>query len=188
MNSKMQTISIIPVYLDSAQEELWRNAHRLAGHAVVLLYFGLPIDRMTIGAEDDTDGYVEYPGPMGIDLDERDVARERRKIARQMILACYARGHAKRMVFPPATEGLDDDGSEDAFHLSWEYGVLPRFLSYVGDEFHYRYLDRLSRESRRLVRRLWGPIAHLAGCLFEKQAMTGEEVEAEIRPILEKLL
>ena len=101
--------------------------------------------------------------------------RERRSIARQMILGCYAGLHAQRLVDPEPHpgHGMDDEGI--AFKLSREYLVLPRYYSAIGDEEHRNYLGRLRNEAQRLVSRLRTPISVLAAELLKRRRMSGDQ-------------
>jgi hypothetical protein len=164
---------------------LWGTAHHEAGHAVVHLHFGLPFDCVTIVPDEDgSSGHMLHPSPSQINVDERCMKRERRKMARQMILGCYAGLYAQRLTL----KGVPDwDGAcdfADALRLSMTYGVFPRYMDSIGDELHERYLRRLRRESKRLVRKLSLPIQFFAQHLLERKTMTGDEAEAVMRPLL----
>jgi hypothetical protein len=104
-------------------------------------------------------------------------ASERRKLARDFILISYAGIPAQRLVdsnVDPLHGGMDE---EQAFETSRQFNVLPRKMSYIGDEQHHKYLDRLRREAIALVKRNEPAIRHLASILLERVTMTGKEVE-----------
>jgi hypothetical protein len=72
----------------------------------------------------------------------------------------------------------------DAFNTSRQFGVLPRHMSCIGDEYHQAYLDRLRKEAGRHVRRHREVIARLAEELLQRTEMSGEDVEAVVKPLL----
>lgn len=155
------------------------TAYHEAGHAVVSLYLGLPIYEVTIVKQGDANGSVTHPSPLMLDLGWA-VGRERRKAARQMILGCYAGLHAERLLAcdAPGFHGAADD--ENAFDLSREYRVTPRHCGFIGDEYHAAYLERLRKESGRLVRALRVPIEKLAKELMRRKTVRHEDVEKVI--------
>jgi len=75
--------------------------------------------------------------------------REQRAAARRCIIATYAGMEAEKLFQPDAIDWHGDD--ENAFELSRQWAVIPRGSSVVGDDAHRKYLEKLRRESRRLV-------------------------------------
>jgi hypothetical protein len=155
-----------------------------AGHAVVHLYFGLPIIRVTIDPDGDVLGSMAHHSPMMIDVPS---GRGRRQIARQMILGCFAGLHAQRLVDTHAPECHGSEDVHNAWTLSRDYGVLPRWCDYIGDDAHADFMNRLQMESRRLVQRLRVPIEILAEHLLLSRTMIAEEVESVITPHLVRI-
>lgn len=160
-------------------------AYHEAGHAVLDIFFGFPVQIATIIATDDFGGRVVGPSVRELNFDHvRFPRRERRMAARQTILSLYA-GRAAQLLATPHADPEDWAGDDQkAMLLSEEFGVFPRYMSSVGDEFHFRYMERLRRESGKLVRRLQAPIRAVAESLFEKKTMTGGEIEAITAPFL----
>ena len=163
--------------------EIRATAYHEAGHAVVMLAFGLEINEVTISpdAERDSNGHISHPPPLGYTTSSM---RDQRSLVRAMILSSYAGMEAERMVDPDAPDYHGAGDTETAFSLSRMYGVLPRRMEYVGDDAHWRFLDRLKSESRYLVRSLRGPIGRLADELLSKATLTGPEVDALVGPML----
>lgn len=150
------------------------TAYHEAGHAVVFHYFGMISDEVSIVPGDDFVGTHTHAPPIMFEA----TTRERRSLARGMIVSCYAGLAAQRLVGSDAPDWCADSDEENAFYLSREYQVFPRTISYVGDEFHDRYLDRLRGEARRLVQRLRPYIAKLAEALLKskKGKLSGKQV------------
>ncbi len=170
------------------------TAYHEAGHAVVQWHFGLPIFTVTIIPEGDSLGSVAHPPITMIDMPAS--RRERRAAARQMILACFAGLHAERLIRPDAEEWRGQSDDDNAFDLSVEHGLLPRSCGHVGDESHLAYLDRMKRESGRLVQHgtvtshpeilLTQLIRELAEELVRRKTMTGNEVDEFFEKAMKK--
>lgn len=139
------------------------TAYHEAGHYAVLEHFGLPVSSITIEPARDYLGAVEHPTPYMIDMPP--TRRERRAVARQMIVTAYAGLEAERLVDPNADPRQSEADDENAFWLSREFGVFPSSVSYVGDDTHLAYLRRLRGDARRLVRRLRPEIDRIAARL-----------------------
>ena len=166
-------------------KELWGTAHHEAGHAVVHLHFGLPFYNVTIvPAEDGALGRMLHPIPSEIHVGERCMKRERRKTARQMILGCYAGLYAERLTLKGVPDSHATTDFAGALQLSMTYEVFPRNMDSVGDELHMKYLRKLRRESKRLVRELSLPIQLFAQRLLRRKTITGDEAEVVMRPML----
>ena len=153
------------------------TAHHEAGHAVVHIVQGMPIDRVFIGDRADHHGGCEHPSPMMVDCEPS----ERRGVARAMIVASYDGLEAERLVDPQADAALaaDDDGS--AYDLSCEYSVLPRRHDHLGDEAHCAYLARLGKEAGRLVRKHRELVRAVAISLMRHKELTGQRAEDVMR-------
>ncbi|HEY4393211.1 MAG TPA: hypothetical protein VGP64_04080 [Polyangia bacterium] len=156
--------------------ELTATAFHEAGHAIVAVYFGIPPTSVSIvPAADGSAGRMCHPSPLIFEAESR---RDRRSLVRQMILVSYAGIGAQRLVEPEAPEWQAENDFANAFELSREHAVLPRGCSWVGDEAHGAYLDRLRRESARLVRRLAVPISFFAEALLVAHEMSGADASA----------
>ncbi|MGO9665730.1 MAG: hypothetical protein ACLP66_20765 [Polyangia bacterium] len=164
--------------------EFKATAYHEAGHAVLMAYFGLGFSDVTIApdAERDSDGHITHPSPLG--YEGCDGKRERRAVARQLILMAYAGVAAERLIQPDAPDYHGASDEENAFQLSRTYGVQPRHLSFVGDAQHWEFLGRLQNEARGLVLRLRAPIAKLADELLSRTTLTWAEVEAVVGPMI----
>jgi hypothetical protein len=112
--------------------------------------------------------------------------RERRMVARQLILGAYAGLAAHRLVQPDAPDSHGAIDQENAFWLSRTYGVQPRRLSLVGDTRHWEYLSRLQKEAHHLVLQLQVAIARLADELLSRTTLTGAEAEAVVAPLIHR--
>ena len=157
-------------------QEQKRTAHHEAGHAVIRLANGLDFHTLTIIPDTDSIGRVRWSTVMDYDVETK---RERRAIARSFIIALYAGFEAERQYDPAADATLSANDDDAAFEISQTCGVLPRTASYVGDDVHIRYLNRLRAEARKLVRIEWPKIVYLAEALLAGSGtMTRAEVEA----------
>lgn len=152
--------------------DLAATAHHEAGHAVILVVLGLPVDHVSIVPRNDALGTCGHPCPYAMYESRRDI----RRAARNCILVSYAGIPAQRLVEPGAHDSQGDDDDVSAFRVSHEYQVFPRIMEYVGDDFHLAFLAKLRREASRLVRRHAAAIRHLAKVLLDKKVMTGDDV------------
>jgi hypothetical protein len=153
-----------------------------AGHACMLLFFGLPFGRVTVLPGVDSLGEIDHPGPMGI---EHSGVRERTAIARQIVLVAKAGLQAQQLVDPYATvEQWASSDYQNAFEVSREYRIF-RGLDYFGSPTHFKRLERLEVEARRLVRKRLRPaIELLAGVLMERLSLTMVEAEEIVKGVL----
>jgi hypothetical protein len=137
-----------------------------SGHAIALLAQRLPFEKATIRPGSDFLGRVTHATPLMFE------PRERRQVARGMILCCYAGFEAEQIAYPHADAGFASQDYENAFDLSREYGVLPRSCAMIGDDAHDAYLERLKGEARRLMRTHWLAVDAFAGLLLKKTTVT----------------
>lgn len=158
----------------SAESSRLNTAYHEAGHAVVLLHYGLTPDSVSIRPAEDYFGIVKHPSPLMFNCSS---LRERRSLAKDMIVGCYAGLEAERMVNPQAPDFHGDGDEQNVFDLCRSYGVVPRGCGFIGDEVHRTYLEGLRRRARRLVRRLRPTINALAQTLLEKETLSGVEAE-----------
>lgn len=164
-------------------EDLRATAYHEAGHAVVTFAQGLTIDTVSIIPAEDYNGICLEPSVLGYRFESW---RDRRAIARALIVVCYAGMHAQRLVDPNAADWHGDGDESDAFQLSQNYEVLPRYCSWVGDDAHDRYLDRLRQEAKRLVMKHRTAIAALAEALLQEKEVDRSAAEAIVEPLLNK--
>ena len=154
------------------------TAYHEAGHAVIAVAQGLAINKVSVIPGQDYYGVCVHPSVYGYSFSTK---RERRSIARGIIVSIYAGMHGQRLVDPDpqAVHGGDDDNH--AFELSREFEVFPRRCNLVGDDRHYAYLDRLSGEARRLVKKHRSVIEKLAELLLVRKELGGTEAEEFIQ-------
>ena len=123
---------------------------------------------------EDYHGVCQHPNVLHYDAAN---LRERRRIARDMIVACYAGVHAQRLVDWDASDQDGASDQEDAFELSRQWQVLPRRCSFVGDDIHFAFLEKLKAEAGRLVWRHLASIEALAAALVERTELDGDEAK-----------
>jgi hypothetical protein len=139
-----------------------------AGHAVAALVQGLTFNEVNVAREGDQNGYCIQPSLLMYDVSSK---RERRARARGCIIVSYAGIEAERLLDPDAPQWHGDADFQNAFETSRDYEVLPRGASFVGDEIHIAYLDRLRRQARRLVTQHQATIQRLAEALSVNRRM-----------------
>jgi ATP-dependent Zn protease len=166
-----------------SDKELQATAYHEAGHAVITIAQGLTIDTVSIIPGGYFNGRCIQPTVYGYD---RSNKREDRSIARALIISTYAGMHAQRLVDPDAPSFHGDKDESDAFDLSREHGVFPRYMDFVGDECHRAYLDKLRLEARRLVNRYCKSIEKLAELLLQRKTLERPEVEQLIESLLDR--
>jgi ATP-dependent Zn protease len=162
-------------------KELRATAYHEAGHAVITIVQGLTLKKVSIVPGEDYNGLSVEPAVAGYDFSN---AREARSIARMLIIGCYAGMPAERLVDPDAPDSHGEDDEDNAFRLSREHQVLPRYCSIVGDEYHWKYLDKLRAEARRLVKKHRRAIAKVADELLQEQELDGAKAKNLIEPLL----
>jgi hypothetical protein len=101
-----------------------------------------------------------------------------RKVARRLIIVCYAGLEAQRWYNPEVSDEYSQIDSDDAFELSREYSVLPRHGNAINDEDHHRYLRSLRGEAQRLVKRKWSIIEAVAAELLNRQTLYESDVKS----------
>jgi hypothetical protein len=143
-------------------------AYHEAGHAIVCLTRNIGFDSVTIVPKGTSLGACVHPSVLGFDTSSRT---ERRGIARDCILVSYAGIHAQSLVDPNPKPYLGSIDDKNAFGLSREYGVFPRRMSFVGDDNHLAFLERLRDEAGRLVGRYRVVIEVLAKALMDEKTM-----------------
>jgi hypothetical protein len=153
-----------------------------AGHAVVTIALGLTITRVSIVQGEKHYGLCSGPSVLDYPAENR---REQRSIVRDHIRSLFAGMHAEWLIDPDAPEFHGESDERHAFELSLKYEVYPRDCGRVGDDRHWAYLDRLSKESRRLVKKHWRAIEQFALVLLQRQEVGGAEAKQFIEPLLE---
>jgi ATP-dependent Zn protease len=155
-------------------EALRATAFHEAGHVVVSLALGVHVKSVTIQASEDAYGRCIHPSIYNYEAHTR---RERRALARDCILVCYAGLPAQRLVDPSLRPNGCDQDEKDAAEISRRFEVFPRSLKCVGDDTHRAFLDRLRQESARLVKRHKEAIRLLAEELLRRTTMSTNEIE-----------
>ncbi len=154
------------------------TAFHEAGHAVASIGLGLSFEYVTIVPDGDSLGSMLHPGVMGYHSQSKT---DQKKLARDLMLACYAGFQAEKRYISDANEDLAEADYDNAFFLSRTYQVFPRSMNFVGDDFHHAFLDRLKREAGKLVLTHWSAIETIAKALLEKQTLSFEEAYDVIR-------
>jgi hypothetical protein len=113
-------------------------------------------------------------------------AKERRTLARDVILQTCGGMPAQRLVDPAPLDWQGSHDDESAFELSREYGVFPRGCEFIGDDAHLAHLAKLRRESARLVRRLEPTIREFARVLLDHRELNGATATAAIELLLDR--
>jgi hypothetical protein len=103
------------------------------------------------------------------------------KVNRRLIVVCYAGFEAQRRYNPQATNDYSDPDNADAFSLSREPGVAPKWIGRIGSPAHDKYLDSMRSKARDLVNRNWTAVVAVANALLkQKQKML---VESDVKLI-----
>ena len=134
----------------------------------------LACNAVSIVRDGDALGHLYSPPVLGYEGSSR---RERRAIARDSIIGCYAGMQAERIYDKNAKDsgGYDD---RTAFELSCDYAVTPRRGSRnVDDEQNLAYLETLRTKSRKLVKRHWPVVQALAAELLKRKRLDAESLE-----------
>ena len=157
-----------------SSHQIMKIAFHEAGHAIALVVQGQVVNRASIVPEKGSLGRVWHPSVYHYFV---GTAREQRAIARELILVSYA-GWAAEVRFDPTAEELGNDSdNEAAFDLSRDYGLFPRRIEFVGDDYHHEYLDRLRKESARLIRKHWQAVVRVGEELYKRKRLAGDVVE-----------
>lgn len=157
------------------------TAYHEAGHGVACIVQGHSVATLTIIPGKRSLGHYVRPSVFGYVCDTR---RERRKIARELIIVCYAGWAAQKRFDPNANEGGSQLDYDQAFNLSTEFSVFPRGISSIGDDAHDVFLKKLRNESSRLVRKHWRAVEALAEELFERRTLNGDAIETIVEPFM----
>jgi ATP-dependent Zn protease len=165
-------------------EQLRSTAYHESGHAVVKIVLDLTFKKVSIIPEEDSSGRIIAPTVGGYECHSK---RDRRVIARRIILANYAGLHAERLIDPnaPDLHGCQDE--LDAFQTSVDVCVFPRHMDHVGDVAHSNYLDRLRSEAGRLVNRQRRAITELAEELLKEKELDWAATKAIVGPFLTRV-
>ena len=161
--------------------EIKATAYHEAGHGVACVVQGHPVKNLTVVPNATSFGH--YVRPSVRDYDCQTVS-QMRKVARELILVCYAGWPAEQRCNPDADEWRSKRDYDQAFNLSREFEVFPRSCTVVGDEFHQKYLAELKEKARRLVRRHWNAVEALAAELLKRKTLDKDAIERTVQPIL----
>lgn len=127
-------------------------------------------EEVTIAPGEGSLGSITSPSVM------RWEGKDRRAVARANIVSTYGGAEAERAVFGEVWEpGIGHD-EQQAFWLSRTYGVFPRRLQAVGSEQHWRYLEKLRREARRLTQRYRPQVLQVAELLMKRTTLSQKAV------------
>jgi len=170
------------VKLKSRKTESLSTAFHEAGHAVVAVVLCMPFKLLSIKPDKDFLGKLRHWSPCanpGIQS-VKDINRH----ARNSIMVAFAGLPAERLFNPNANEAAALTDEENVLHISKEYGVLPRYFEYFGDEYHLRYLERLRKQAKKLVVEHSCKVELLAKELQRRIEMTQDEVLSFLDPFL----
>ena len=164
------------------QIHLEQTAYHEAGHIVVQLVQGYTIDRASIEAEEDSLGRVHKALPLLYEDFSTSGKREKRKTVEAFIRASYA-GYEAECLYDPAAEEFRSEGDfSQAWSLPRDHGIAPRGCAYIGDDVYERYLQRLRKEAKRLVRKHWNLIVAIAQELLETKEVSDEQARKVLIP------
>ena len=178
----------------ASASELWECAIHEAGHAVVAVYYNLPISDVVVRPD--------VTGRLTLDrakiepiLDGPDCVRY---LSKQVVMG-YSGLFAQFRANPDAAAGIEDwEYNKDWLYWMWDAvlyqrrferrtpGEWPLTKAQV-EEIIQRRARRLKRISRRLVRPLFPIIQLVAIALRERKRLTGDEVVAIAEPRVAKL-
>lgn len=149
-----------------------QTAYHEAGHVVAKFVFRLHFTEVSILPGEGDLGHVTITNVMGYDTTD---GRVRRRLAREIIISCYAGAEAELTYSPKAKDGGSAD-RQKVFELSREYGVFPRNNDYVGSQYHMEYLEKLRREARKLVKKHWPAVQIVAEELLKCEKLDQEQI------------
>lgn len=150
-----------------------------AGHAVIGRVVGLPCGLASIVPDDDLEcegrAIVGDADTAWNEWQLREKFRGHESAVRARIIAAQAGYEAEAEIVGQAT-GNDDDDREVAAACAEDLSVL--------EDREAAALDRLRRAARHLVRWHRGEIERVAAALQDHQALTGDEIDALLPPML----
>jgi len=175
-----------------ASSKLWPVAVHEAAHAVVSVYYGVPVTRLLVNPNG--------TGDMLFDVEKHKALLKspaRGRYPSKLIVSCYAGFIGHRRVFPSVSRAGVEDDMEHVCNLLYDNFKFERILDQNTGRFRCptdaeieiianRRAKRLWHITHRLVRRLFPVIQVVARALLERRQMTGDEVEALAGPLIAK--
>lgn len=143
------------------------TSYHEAGHVVMHVVRGVPLDRVTIIPNDDYNGCVQWNcGPsVLLNLNMGNNNQECRALAIDAILISLA-GVAAEECF---SGQYDEDGAasdmSSAYEIARHYSRNP-----------HRYLQDKFRETRKIIRQNWRQVDQIANALLKHQTLDGDAV------------
>lgn len=163
------------------------TAYHEAGHVVVSVALGFPIDKVTIKRHRDPLWGVflgETARPGLRTLEGAAEPREFRRMVRDSIISTYAGFEAELICDPGANPKHAKHDWDEAWSAPSHYSVFPRGCRQVGDEVYEAFLLRQRQTARLLARKHWRAIEAVAEALLRRGTLSGEEVQAIALPFL----
>jgi hypothetical protein len=120
-------------------------------------------------------GRTTHRSPMWYDF-SGSIAIGRKKVARQLIIVCYAGFEAQLRFNPSALHEYSEIDYKDAFELSRDFKVLPRKRGCANDDPHAS-MRHLRDEAKRLVKREWSTITAVALRLLQRRTLQESDVK-----------
>lgn len=139
---------------------------------------GLSMEEVTItpGEIEGCLGRMTHRAPRGYDFGG-STARGQKRVARQLIIVCYAGFEAQLRFNPSASHEYSEIDYKDAFELDRDYNVIRWKPGQANDDPHASMLH-LRDKARRLVKREWLTIEAIASRLLSQQTLYESEVKA----------
>lgn len=163
--------------------DLHQTAVHEAGHVVVAYALGLACKEVALTHDDveETGQYGRAVGPNPQYGYGHGSQREQQETMRLECVACCA-GLAAEHVFYSVPLDIENESAQGDFLNIIECernGLRTRrgCSGFVGDDATWRFIARLLREAKKLVRRHCDTIQRLADTLVEKKQLSGDEVE-----------
>ena len=154
-------------------------AYHEAAHAVACVVQDLSMKEVTIepGKIEGCLGHITHHSPEGYDF-RGSRARGQKKVARQMVIVCYAGFEAQQRLNPSASDEHSQIDVNDASSLLNDYHVYNVKKFEENNNYIYDFIDKLRDEARRLVKREWSAIEAVASRLLEKRTLSELEVKS----------
>jgi hypothetical protein len=157
--------------------DLWRSAIHEAGHAVIGRRLGLTCNMATIvsSADEGYAGYATCADPLLIagHWENRERYREISLVFRGRILMMMAGAESEHVILG-GCDGCDDTDREQIDLMASDDHCI------FDAEQWARREPRMRAMARMLVRRHRGSIERVAGALFDRKTLSGDEIDALI--------
>ena len=141
-----------------------------AGHAIACIAQRIPIELLSVIPDEDRDcSGINIHSPPAVANLSGVVGY--RKLERAVMLVCYA-GWAAELLHDPNTE---PDGHwkdfHDAYRWSVDHAIWPRHFEHAGDERYMAYLEKLKKESKKLIQKHWPAVEAIVKKLHRRKKL-----------------